>query len=621
MESNRPAAITRQHLTGRAAVYVRQSTLEQTRTNTGSTEYQRSQSRWALAWGYRPDQIDLIDDDLGLSGSAAGHRSGYLRLREGVRNGVYKLILVSDLTRLGRDADEAFDFIRDCKHHGVLIAIDGDVLDARHKYDLLRARLSAMFAELDRDNIRDTFERGRRARLQQGRAVSKAPAGYRARAGRWEIDPRLEVQAPIRACVDLFLEYRAVPRTVAALRARDISLPRARPGGDVEFVPATVHAVLAILKNPAYKGEYHWGRYRSDPAAGRDRRGRVRLRRANPDDVVVIKGHHDAYVSEEVWDEVQRVLKENTWTPSHAGMGKGGATLQGIVRCERCGFSMAVAYKAQRQNGRWTHRYQCIGELFEGGKPCSSVPGKAFDAAVEREILARITPVPVDAVAAAYRAHGDAESAEEHRRKLELHRRRAHVADLDFRYLHVDPKNTYVHRALEDRLEDAKRKLERLEADGTALPSWPSLTDEDLRELADLAAKVERIFYAATTSNRDRKEIVRMMVARVVVEDRSDEIVRVRIEWADGSPDTRIEVYMIRYAQRLIWELSQTGLSASDIAARLNDQGLRTKYQTVWTEKNVTRALNRMLAKERARPSPGPTARREDREQEQPAPR
>src|SRR5262249_28318391 len=157
---------------GRIAVYVRQSTPEQTRENTGSTEFQRGQKRHALAWGIRPEQIDVLEGDLGLSGSAASHRKDYLRLRDGVRDGTYTMVLVSDLPRLGRDADEAFAFIRDCKDRDVLIVVDGKVFNTRHRSDLLQARLHAMFAEMDRDTQLERMEQGRRARLEQGFAVT-----------------------------------------------------------------------------------------------------------------------------------------------------------------------------------------------------------------------------------------------------------------------------------------------------------------------------------------------------------------------------------------------------------------------------------------------------------------
>src|SRR5262249_8314354 len=150
--------------------------------------------------------------------------------------------------------------IRDCKDRDVLIVVDGRVFDARQRTDLLQARLQAIFAELDRDSLREQMEQGRQARLEQGFAVTIPPAGYRNRGGKWELDPRPEVQTPLRLCFAEFLEQRSLPRTVRALREKGIRLPRWRRGGDVEFVDATVHAVQTMVTNPAYKGDYHYGR-------------------------------------------------------------------------------------------------------------------------------------------------------------------------------------------------------------------------------------------------------------------------------------------------------------------------------------------------------------------------
>ena len=64
--------ITPDHLRRLAIVYVRQSTEEQVRDNTGSTEYQRGLVEVARALGWEESQIQIIDEDLGRSGSSAG---------------------------------------------------------------------------------------------------------------------------------------------------------------------------------------------------------------------------------------------------------------------------------------------------------------------------------------------------------------------------------------------------------------------------------------------------------------------------------------------------------------------------------------------------------------------
>jgi DNA invertase Pin-like site-specific DNA recombinase len=598
MEKTLPAGIRSHHLRGRIAVYVRQSSPEQVRDNTGSTEYQRGQKRHALAWGIRPEQIDVLEGDLGLSGSAPSHRRDYLGLREGVRDGTYTMVLVSNLKRLGRDVDEAFAFIRDCKDRDALIVVDGRVFDTRQRTDLLQARLQAIFAELDRDSLREQMEQGRQARLEQGFAVTIPPAGYRNRGGRWELDPRPEVQTPLRLCFMEFLEQRSLPRTVRALRAKGIRLPRWRRGGDVEFVEATVAVVQRMVTNPAYRGDYHYGRRRADPLAGKDARGKLRLRKVPNDAVYVVHGHHEALVPPEVFDDAQRVLAVNRWTSTGGSMGRGAALLQGAVYCEVHRRMMSTLYANRREDGQWSRQYKCIGDLHEGGKQHTGVPGLPLEAAVERELVSKVSPPTIERLKEAWDEARQAEASEAYRAKLEMRRRQAEVHDLEYRYLKADPDNTRVRCMLEDKLEEGKRALEKLEKTGSATPSPIGLLDErGFQELLAFAADFRAIFHARSTTNTDRKEILRTMVESVVVEGRTDEVVKARIVWKDGSADTTIEIYLSKHAHRLMREYHATGLTPEEIVRRLNDAGILTKYGTRWCKANVGRAIDRQKSR------------------------
>ena len=104
MLTERPREITPRHLARTAAVYLRQSTDEQVQHNTGSTDYQRGQIRFPQAWGWAPERTEIIDDDLGLSGAAAGHRPGYQRLVAEIGRDEVGAVFLSDLSRGGRVA-------------------------------------------------------------------------------------------------------------------------------------------------------------------------------------------------------------------------------------------------------------------------------------------------------------------------------------------------------------------------------------------------------------------------------------------------------------------------------------------------------------------------------------
>ena len=57
-------SIKTKHLGRKAIVYVRQSTEEQVRDNTGSTDYQRGQVRHAVESGWATHMIEVMQGDL-----------------------------------------------------------------------------------------------------------------------------------------------------------------------------------------------------------------------------------------------------------------------------------------------------------------------------------------------------------------------------------------------------------------------------------------------------------------------------------------------------------------------------------------------------------------------------
>jgi DNA invertase Pin-like site-specific DNA recombinase len=62
--------IQRTHLERRAIVYLRQSTLKRLLEHRESTDCQYALRGRALELGWREDQIEIIDDDLGQSGAS-----------------------------------------------------------------------------------------------------------------------------------------------------------------------------------------------------------------------------------------------------------------------------------------------------------------------------------------------------------------------------------------------------------------------------------------------------------------------------------------------------------------------------------------------------------------------
>ena len=100
---NERAKITPSHLARQAIVYLRQSSAAQVEHNRESTERQYALATKARELGWPEDRIVVIDEDLGLSGSGAVTRSGFVRLTAEVALGRVGLVLGLEVSRLARN--------------------------------------------------------------------------------------------------------------------------------------------------------------------------------------------------------------------------------------------------------------------------------------------------------------------------------------------------------------------------------------------------------------------------------------------------------------------------------------------------------------------------------------
>src|SRR5215471_6822977 len=75
------------HLTRHACIYIRQSTPAQVRFNQESTERQYNLANQAMALGWTPEKIRILDGDLGQSGQLTTKRDDFKTLVSDVAMG------------------------------------------------------------------------------------------------------------------------------------------------------------------------------------------------------------------------------------------------------------------------------------------------------------------------------------------------------------------------------------------------------------------------------------------------------------------------------------------------------------------------------------------------------
>ena len=155
-------------------------------------------------------------------------------------------------------------------------------------------------------------------------------------------------------------------------------------------------------------------------------------------------------------------------------------------------------------------------------------------------------------------------------------------------YRSVEPENRLVARQLakdwEQKLAEEKRLKEEYQR---FLMDKPRLLSSAEREsIRRLAADIPALWGAPSTTNRERKEIVRQVIERVVVEVEGDsERVGVRVEWAGGRRTTAAMIRPVSSLEQLSYypelcervrELASRGMDSRLIAHRLDEEGYRS---------------------------------------------
>jgi DNA invertase Pin-like site-specific DNA recombinase len=118
-----PSKIKPTHIQRVACVYIRQSTPGQVEHNRESTARQYALADRAAQLGWPKEQVIIIDDDLGLSGSTTDKRSGFARLTSEVALANVGIVLGLEVSRLARNNADWYRLLELC---GVTDTLIGD---------------------------------------------------------------------------------------------------------------------------------------------------------------------------------------------------------------------------------------------------------------------------------------------------------------------------------------------------------------------------------------------------------------------------------------------------------------------------------------------------------------
>jgi hypothetical protein len=250
---------------------------------------------------------------------------------------------------------------------------------------------------------------------------------------------------------------------------------------------------------------------------------------------VRITEHHPAYIGWEEFVKNQERLRQNWGHDENRGVPpEGRALLQGIVYCGVCGRKMSVQNRAVKESR--SPSYVC-GRGYQDGeeKSCQCMTSRPIDAA---------------------------------------------VAELERRWNEKLERVTELERAFAQAERDAEWKLK----------------PEERAAIRDLSRDLPAIWSAETTTNQERKQLLRMTIESVQVDGSSQAgQVEVQICWRSGmitslsvkraAPGER----SLKTAQEAVSRIHKMALrrTYAEIATALNRAGLRSAFGRRFTSQHV----------------------------------
>jgi excisionase family DNA binding protein len=535
--------ITASHRARDAYVYVRQSTLLQVQVHTESLARQYDLRQRATALGWPAHQVVVIDEDLGRSGASAAGRPGFSDLVADVGLGKAGIILALEVSRLARSNADWYQLLDLCALTGTLIADADGIYQPGSYNDRLILGLKGTMSEAELHLIRSRLTEGLRHKAARGELRQGLPVGLDYdQDDRVIITPDQAVREAIAAVYRRFDELGSARQVLLSLREDGLLLPRRQNGSRrITWTSASYPAVHDFLTNPAYAGAFVFGRTRAwkrvDPS-GKLLSGVRELPREQW--AVLIPDHHPGYITWQAYEANTTRLRANWRPPRGHGGGaprEGAALLQGLLRCGRCGRIMQTGYSGPKGN---SPRYVCARarQLYAAERACCSIGGGRLEKTILAELFTVLEPASLEATAKAL-----AEAEDQYRQRLAafelaVERARYEAGRAGRQYDTVEPENRLVARTLERAWEDKLTAVGQAENDlRTQQARRPvSLTSQELGWITTAGADVKAVFWAPTTAIPERKQLIRAVIAEVVLTIHDQQrIAGLRIIWQGGA--------------------------------------------------------------------------------------
>ena len=298
-------------------VWIRVSTDDQARGESPHHHMERAKAYAGLK-GY---EIRETYDLAGVSGKSVKDHAEAKRMLQDIKRGHIKGLIFSKLARLARNTRELLDFAEFFQQKGAALISIEECFDTSTPVGLLFYTIIAAMAQWEREEIGSRVRASVEVRAKLGKPISGvAPFGYMWKDKKLTIHPE---HGPVRKLAyELFLQHRRKGAVARILNERGFRTREGKQWYDT--------SVTRVLICTSAKGVYYINRAKSIGAWKSEPKPESQWGEV----------HCEPLVSEEAWNQVNRILEEQAKQVKKPGKSP-KQLFSGLLHCV-CGSRMYV---------------------------------------------------------------------------------------------------------------------------------------------------------------------------------------------------------------------------------------------------------------------------------------
>lgn len=325
----------------KAALYVRVSTNYQVDRDSLPMQRQDLITYAKLMFG-----IDdyVIFEDAGYSGKNT-ERPEFQNMMRRIRGGEFSHLLCWKIDRVSRNLLDFAAMYQELKDLNVTFVSKNEQFDTSTAIGEAMLKIILVFAELERNMTSERVTATMLSRAQNGLwNGGKIPYGYLydKESKKFSVDP--EESVVVQKIFDNYAEHHSIITVSRALNENEY---KTRAGNDWSPV-----SIFTILTNPFYKGTYRYNHYK-DPNTKIEN---------DPSEWVEVQDHHSRIVSDEQFNYVNQIMKNNARykrLPGKQHITNNIHIFGGLLYCSSCGLLYTSSPCKMQACGLRPSKYAC----------------------------------------------------------------------------------------------------------------------------------------------------------------------------------------------------------------------------------------------------------------------